>query len=161
MVPYSHAPMKKLIVSLAGLVALVPGVRAQQKPKPTPTPSPKQATRARLRKARAVPAKPPRSPAALVVPARPPAPKPTPAPALAAVSRFSGVITAIDLEKNTVTVKQGDIERVFSFLPTVALNFHSGEDKGLASLTKGTQIEITLAEGSRARVIVVHDLIHE
>lgn len=90
-----------------------------------------------------------------------PPPKPTPAPSSAPTTtkttKFTGVITAVDLAKNTVTVKRESTERTFSFLTTVSLNFYSGEGNGLKSLTVGTTLDITSADGKTADVIVVHD----
>ncbi|MBB6052337.1 hypothetical protein [Armatimonas rosea] len=97
--------------------------------------------------------------------ARPPAPtprptvsKPTPTPAPARSTKFTGVITAVDLDRLTVTLGLAGGERTFSFTPTVSLNFYSGEGNGLKSLTKGTTIDITSADGKNADVLVVHDL---
>ena len=83
-------------------------------------------------------------------------PIPTPAPA-AKPTKFTGVITAVDLDKFTVTVAREGTERTFTFAPTVSLNFYSGEGNGLKSLTVGITIEIISADGKNADVIVVHD----
>lgn len=123
-----------------------------------------KAQQARLTKSRQAQAKAahspksPRPPQAIVAARLPaPTPKPTPTPA-PSPPKFTGVITAIDLEKNTVTVQRENVEITYTFLPTVSLNFYSGDGHGLKSLTKGTTIEVTSADGKRADMIVVHDL---